>query len=1053
MKAIPLISGRFSMEGNKQKKAISRSRNIETMLRAHDRLEQTIRENFSKEVTILFTDICGYTRYTETRGDIRSRAMLQKHNDILMPLIQEHDGVVIKTIGDAVMATFDTPEEGVRSAISIQNALNVFNRDAEKSEGIHVKIGINTGSALVDDGDVFGDAVNVAARIQAKAGKDQILISENLFERICGTGNFLCRFHDTTELKGKSEPVNLYQVVWKEAEMPLNDPPKLRTYASDERRETGNPSLEMRGASQAPEDQIVLHLEAARVADRLKISAYEQFAGEAGTVRHYEEIPIPIETIGRRCREIAETLNKANRRGCVSADILMTLKELGQVFFDDLFTHTVKEDIRHTTAEHLILSLDDTLAHIPWELLHDGDAFLCQRFNMGRLVRTRQAIPGNGKARKLGKPLRMLILADPGGDLNGAYAEGVQLRDTMDSSRDILNVSLRTEGITADYVREKMRNFDFLHYAGHSDYEQENQGQSGWRLKGGRFRANEIMKMAGTGDMPALIFSNACQSARTEGWEIKESFQDEIFGLANAFVLAGVKHYVGTFWEIPDEPSRRFALEFYKLLLSGMTVGEAVRHARFSLMAAYGEESILWASYLLYGDPTFNYLEQVKERPPDFRRSELGTREERARPNKKIRAPEEAIDLSDARPIRRRRGRGLKLIAGLVLFLAVLLWGYPGILRTGTAEYEKTLLEAYHAGNFDAALAASEHLEETDPRIRLTYLIRGDIYLRQGKIKAAQTEYRQAIQASKGTDQQKAAGLMGLGRIASIGEQTAAALNYYRQATAADPEKGTGYLSMAWVMSERGDAGEALELLERAWELTPDDRLISSVIRDLRKQFLIAQDQEKQARINALVKELLESTESQITNHESRITNHESQITNHESQITNHESRVTNHESRIANHESRITHHESRITLWIMDFAVQGYAMQEGEAWLLHAGIAEGLIEKSRIQLVERAVLDKLLEELKLGTSRLADRNTALSVGRLLAARLIMTGQIVHAGPQTQVSLRVIETETGLISAAVTETFGAAVPAAVLAEKLSETLIDKLEKRYSLPPD
>ena len=93
--------------------------------------------------------------------------------------------------------------------------------------------------------------------------------------------------------------------------------------------------------------------------------------------------------------------------------------------------------------------------------------------------------------------------------------------------------------------------------------------------------------------MPALIFSNACQSARTEEWTLREYFQEEIFGLANAFVLAGVKHYIGTFWEILDEPSSKFALEFYKNLISGMTIGEAIRKARLTLIKQYGEETIV----------------------------------------------------------------------------------------------------------------------------------------------------------------------------------------------------------------------------------------------------------------------------------------------------------------------------------------------------------------------------------------------------------------------------------------------------------------------------
>jgi len=138
------------------------------------------------------------------------------------------------------------------------------------------------------------------------------------------------------------------------------------------------------------------------------------------------------------------------------------------------------------------------------------------------------------------------------------------------------------------------------------------------------------------------------------------------------------------------------------------------------------------------------------------------------------------------------------------------------------------------------------------------------------------------------------------------------------------------------------------------------------------------------------------------------------------------------------------------LTLWIMDFQKQGYSLQEGEERLLAAGLSEALIEKSRVQLVERDILDKLLEELKLGTSQLADRNAALSLGRILAAKLVLFGQVVYSGPQTQVSLRVVETETGRISATVSESFGSAVPVSGVTGKLSKDLLDKLDKRYPL---
>jgi len=136
--------------------------------------------------------------------------------------------------------------------------------------------------------------------------------------------------------------------------------------------------------------------------------------------------------------------------------------------------------------------------------------------------------------------------------------------------------------------------------------------------------------------------------------------------------------------------------------------------------------------------------------------------------------------------------------------------------------------------------------------------------------------------------------------------------------------------------------------------------------------------------------------------------------------------------------------------MWIMDLKAQGYSLQEGQERLLTAGITDHLLQHSRAHLIERALLDKLLEELKLGTSKLADRNAALSLGKILAARLILSGQVVYSGSQTQVSIRLIETETGRITAAVNESFGSAVPVSILAEKLSKHLLEKLKKLYPL---
>jgi len=602
----------------------------------------------------------------------------------------------------------------------------------------------------------------------------------------------------------------------------------------------------------------------------------------------------------------------------------------------------------------------------------------------------------------------MLVLADPGGDLKGAYAEGTQIRDYMDRDKDLINVSFRSGNITLDFIKEKIRNFDFVHFAGHADYNPQNAGDSGWRLTRGSLKARDVTKMAGTSTMPALIFSNACQSARTEEWALKVYFEDEIFGLANSFLLAGVKHYVGTFWEISDEPSCRFALEFYRYLLSGMTVGEAMRRSRLVLIKEYGEETIVWASYVLYGDPTFNYREQIEA-------TEAQEEPEPARipiPAREVRAREEVIDFTDKEGAKKSR-IWLSVLAGIVLLVAIMLWGYPGFLRE-TVKYEKTALAYYNEGNFKEALDVCRILEDRNPKVCLTYLIRGDIYLTNGELGAAEAAYQKGLQATKGTDVQKAHALIGLGRIASLRKQPNTALKYYQQATDAAPESRLGYLSQALLLEGRGNYDEALDLFGKAQALAPQDQILRAITNETRKRVALAMDQRKQERIDRMVKELLETM-------------------------------------KLSSRALPADGWTSRpLTMWVMDFEVKGYPLQEGQGRLLVSGLTDQMLQHSRAQLVERVLLDKLVEELKLGTSELTDRSTVLSLGKILAARLILSGQTVYSGPQAQVSMRLIETETGRIAAAVNESFGSAVPALVLSERLSKNLLERLKKLYPL---
>src|SRR5258705_8712211 len=141
-------------------------------------------EGVRTTVTVLFSDIKGSTAYFEKFGDAQGLAMVQRHNAMLFPVIEECGGRVVKTIGDAIMAVFADPRGAVQGAIAMQRVLEGDRISQPFEEHIRIKVGLHTGPCIVTDKDVYGDVVNVASRVQNQAEPDQILITEDLLDAV-----------------------------------------------------------------------------------------------------------------------------------------------------------------------------------------------------------------------------------------------------------------------------------------------------------------------------------------------------------------------------------------------------------------------------------------------------------------------------------------------------------------------------------------------------------------------------------------------------------------------------------------------------------------------------------------------------------------------------------------------------------------------------------------------------------------------------------------------------------------------------------------------------
>ena len=166
--------------------------------------------------TIFFTDIEGSTELTERLGDAKARDLLREHERITRDALAKHGGAEIKTMGDGFMASFSSATKALECGIGLQRAFAQYNESAPQP--IKVRVGLNAGEPIAEDdpegrGDLFGSAVNLAARICSRAEGGEILASEGVRQIVAGKG-FLFSDLGESEMRGFEDPVRVYAVRW-----------------------------------------------------------------------------------------------------------------------------------------------------------------------------------------------------------------------------------------------------------------------------------------------------------------------------------------------------------------------------------------------------------------------------------------------------------------------------------------------------------------------------------------------------------------------------------------------------------------------------------------------------------------------------------------------------------------------------------------------------------------------------------------------------------------------------------------------------------------------
>ena len=172
------------------------------------------REESSGPISVMFTDMVGSTKLTQTRGDAVAQQVVRTHNRIVRDALSKHAGKEIKHTGDGIMASFPTTSNAVEAAIFIQRETKAQNA-ADPDLPLVLKVGINAGEPIAEDDDLFGTTVQLAARIVDKAQKGEILVSE-IVRGICAGKELQFANRGGFEMKGFADPVTLYEVAWED---------------------------------------------------------------------------------------------------------------------------------------------------------------------------------------------------------------------------------------------------------------------------------------------------------------------------------------------------------------------------------------------------------------------------------------------------------------------------------------------------------------------------------------------------------------------------------------------------------------------------------------------------------------------------------------------------------------------------------------------------------------------------------------------------------------------------------------------------------------------
>ncbi len=165
----------------------------------------------TRNLTILLTDIKGFTDKTSHKTRFAIQEMLDRHRGIVLPILESRQGKLIKTIGDAFLMVFESPTDAVLAGVAVQEALKAYNEGKAEADRIEVRIAINLGEVNLTDNDIFGEPVNITARIEAVTEAGEVFFTEAVYLSM-NKNEVPSSEVGLLQLKGIPEKIRVYKV-------------------------------------------------------------------------------------------------------------------------------------------------------------------------------------------------------------------------------------------------------------------------------------------------------------------------------------------------------------------------------------------------------------------------------------------------------------------------------------------------------------------------------------------------------------------------------------------------------------------------------------------------------------------------------------------------------------------------------------------------------------------------------------------------------------------------------------------------------------------------